>query len=616
MSFQNLSIRTKLVAAFLILTLLTVGLGVLGLLGTQRMREQALKIETNWLPSVRILGEIDTLTARTSALVLRHTQATDPALVASIEKDMERFGKKLDEKKAAYEPMIASPEEKTLYETFTREAGNFEAVRRSILDLSRAGQKAQAYDLYEQKGIIPRRAASAALDKLVAMNNEGASAAETDSKAVFETTRAWGIGAIALSLVISVLSAALIVRGVTRGIGSVVQPMQALAAGDLSVTIPHQGARTEIGTIADAVQVFKDGLIRMRALEEETVLARAGAEAQRKAAMKAMADRFEDAVGGIISMVTSSATELQATAQSMAGTATQTANQTTSVAAAAEEAASNVNTVAAAAEELGSSVLEIGRQVSTSATMAQSAVQEAAETAELVQQLNTAVSRIGDVVTMITSIAGQTNLLALNATIEAARAGEAGRGFAVVAAEVKELANQTARATQEIGEHINQIQGSTDRAVSAIGSIAARIQDISGVATTIAAAGRGTRSGDPGDRAQCGPGRDGHERGDEQHLGRGGSGRRDRSGSKPGSRRRFGSVASIRTPERRGRQVPGHRARGLTQPITRVGRRSGAPPGERGTQADFKSTSASGGHPNCRTKRRHRLDQHHLRCGL
>ena len=488
MSFQNLSIRTKLVAAFLILTLLTVGLGVLGLLGTQRMREQALKIETNWLPSVRILGEIDTLTARTSALVLRHTQATDPALVASIEKDMERFGKKLDEKKAAYEPMIASPEEKTLYETFTREAGNFEAVRRSILDLSRAGQKAQAYDLYEQKGIIPRRAASAALDKLVAMNNEGASAAETDSKAVFETTRAWGIGAIALSLVISVLSAALIVRGVTRGIGSVVQPMQALAAGDLSVTIPHQGARTEIGTIADAVRVFKDGLIRMRALEEETVLARAGAEAQRKAAMKAMADRFEDAVGGIISMVTSSATELQATAQSMAGTATQTANQTTSVAAAAEEAASNVNTVAAAAEELGSSVLEIGRQVSTSATMAQSAVQEAAETAELVQQLNTAVSRIGDVVTMITSIAGQTNLLALNATIEAARAGEAGRGFAVVAAEVKELANQTARATQEIGEHINQIQGSTDRAVSAIGSIAARIQDISGVATTIAAA--------------------------------------------------------------------------------------------------------------------------------
>ena len=149
-----------------------------------------------------------------------------------------------------------------------------------------------------------------------------------------------------------------------------------------------------------------DNLARTRQLEEETVLARASAEEQRKRAMRDMADSFEAAVGGVIGMVSSSATELQATAQSMAGTATQTANQTTSVAAAAEEAASNVNTVAAAAEELGSSVQEIGRQVGTSATMAQSAVREAAETAELVQQLNTAVARIGDVVGLITAIAG------------------------------------------------------------------------------------------------------------------------------------------------------------------------------------------------------------------
>jgi methyl-accepting chemotaxis protein len=487
-SFQSMSIRSKLVAAFSALALLLLGIGALGLLGTHRMREQALEIETNWLPSVRLLGEIDTLTARTSGSMLRHTQAADPALLASIEKDTERFGKKLDEKKALYERIIASPEELALYETFTREFRAFETVRDTVLEISRKGQKAEAFALYESKGIIPRRAASVALDKLIAINNEGAARAQAGSNDTYENTWAWGVGAMILGLVLSAGAALVIIHGVTRSIDSVVQPMQALADGDLTVSIPHQGQKTEIGTIANAVQVFKNGLIRMKALEEETAVARLEAEEQRKAGMRQMADGFEAAVGGIIGMVSSSATELQATAQTMTATATETASQSTTVAAAAEEAASNVNTVAAAAEELGSSVQEIGRQVAGSAELAQRAVHEADQTGALVQELSGAVSRIGDVVGLISNIAGQTNLLALNATIEAARAGAAGKGFAVVASEVKAPAEQTAKATNEISGQIAQIQASTGQAVTSIGGITGRIREISGVATSIAAA--------------------------------------------------------------------------------------------------------------------------------
>ena len=279
----------------------------------------------------------------------------------------------------------------------------------------------------------------------------------------------------------------LIGGGISRSVIGLAAAMRKLAAGEHNITVPATERRDEIGEMGKTVLVFQQNAIEGQRL--------AGLQAAEQTAKDARTHRlddlvkiFENRVGQMVGLVASSATELQATANSMSGTATTTTTQVTTVAAAAEQASMNVQTVAAAAEELAASIAEISRQVQQSATVSGKAVLEAERTNTTVQALADGAQRIGDVVSLISSIAGQTNLLALNATIEAARAGDAGKGFAVVASEVKNLATQTAKATEEIAQQIGQIQASTRNAVTAIQTISATIGEVGQIAAAIAAA--------------------------------------------------------------------------------------------------------------------------------
>lgn len=277
-------------------------------------------------------------------------------------------------------------------------------------------------------------------------------------------------------------------RSITRPIGAMTGVMGHLAQDNLSVDVPYTDNADEIGEMAVAVNHFKEQMIKVKELEAEQVEQERRADAQRKAAMIQMADSFEDSVGKVVQMVTSAATELQASSTQMSATATETSSQATTVAAAAEEASTNVQTVASAAEELASSEGEISRHVHKSSEVADYAASQATDTKATVENMVEEVGKIGTVVSLIQDIAEQTNLLALNATIEAARAGEAGKGFAVVASEVKNLANQTAKATEEISKQIGEVQSVTHEAAVAISSIGETITEIDQIANSIAAA--------------------------------------------------------------------------------------------------------------------------------
>jgi methyl-accepting chemotaxis protein len=484
------SIRAKITVVVAFLLLAMTGMGLLAVRNMRAINASTVEITTNWLPAIRALGDLragiityrNVIRQHLLSETLEQKQAAEKILATVIEANTKI--------RQIYAATITTAEEREIYKEWE---GLWESYRKGTEDVMALSRR--------EVGKLPREAlelnnkvvnpiglkSDEVLKKDIDFNITGSDSEAKSAAENYASAFAWLAAILGAALVIGVAVSFSLVRDVARAIAAIVKPMQALGAGDLTAQVPHQGEKTEIGTMADALQVFKEALIAKKAADEAASVD-AEAKIERGRRVDGITRDFESLIGEIVNTVSSASTQLEASAGTLTTTAERSRELTTVVAAASEEASTNVQSVASATEEMASSVNEISRQVQESARMANEAVDQARRTNDRVGELSKAAARIGDVVELINTIAGQTNLLALNATIEAARAGEAGRGFAVVASEVKALAEQTAKATGEIGQQISGIQAATQESVNSIKEISGTIEKLSEISATIASA--------------------------------------------------------------------------------------------------------------------------------
>jgi len=486
--FSNWLIRTKVIVAFGLVLVVTIALGLVAMQRIGGVNDAAAEMRDDWLPSTRLVGDF-------AFNAIRYRQLEAAAVLATTD---EARGKEAATMKAVaeaaekdwhdYQPMVTDGEERRLADQIKQGWSDYVAMSQKLLEIAAKGDQKAATAFYtgEMRGDFNTKVMNP-MRADIELNTTGGKKAADEGAAIYASARVFIVGALVLAALFCLVAGYLIVVSVSAPIRRMTDAMGKLAQHDLATEIAGIGRKDEIGQMAGAVQVFKDNMIEGDRLAEEQKKAQVQKEERQKRVEEYIAS-FDQSVQDALGALASASTEMRATAEGMSATAEETSRQATAVAAATEQASANVQTVASATEEMSASIGEITRQVNQSNQVAVKAVDEAAKSTATVQGLAAAAEKIGAVVQLISDIASQTNLLALNATIEAARAGEAGKGFAVVASEVKSLANQTAKATDEISQQISTMQGATHQAVEAIRGIDQTITTMSQISTAIASA--------------------------------------------------------------------------------------------------------------------------------